>query len=206
MSPAVEIAGHASGAYGVRVVTIAALDDSDLARRIQASPDGAARDEEAVLCDRFARRIRLFGLRHLGEEHLAMELVQRVLVIVLEKLRGGAIREPERIASFVLGTARLVTREMCRHAVRESPLPDGVEETGADEREPSGILDPDHLARCIEELAERERAVTLLTYYGEQDAAQIGAALGSTPGNVRVIRHRALERLRRCLGLMEEEP
>lgn len=205
MSPAVAVAGHAPGAYGACVVSIAALDDSDLARRIQASPGGAARGEESELCARFARRIRLFGLRHLRDEHLAMELVQRVLVIVLEKLRGGAIRDPERIASFVLGTARLVTREMCRDGARESPLPDGAEETAADERDPQEPLGADHLARCLEELAERERAVTLLTYYGEQDAAEIGAALGTTPGNVRVIRHRALERLRRCLGLAEEE-
>ena len=32
--------------------------------------------------------------------------MQDVLVMVLQKLREGAVREPERVASFVLGTAR----------------------------------------------------------------------------------------------------
>lgn len=207
MTPAVAVAGRAPASYGSwRVDSIAALGDPDLARRIQAAPGGTAPAEEAVLCERFARRIRLFGLRHLRDEHLAMELVQRVLVTVLEKLRRGAIRDPERIASFVLGTARLAARELRREGARAAPIPDGFDAAGEDADGGEEPLLGDHLARCLEALAERERAVTLLTYYAEQDAAGIGAALGTTPGNVRVIRHRALERLRRCLGLGEEEP
>ena len=207
MSAAGRIAGYEPRAYGSTCVDpIPALDDSDLARRIQACPDGSARGEEAELCGRFAQRVRLFGVRHLRDDLLARELVQRVLVVVLEKLRAGAIRDPSRIASFVLGTARLVSLEMSRHPAREAPLPDAVEEIAADEPDAQEPLDSDHLARCLELLAERERAVTLLTYYGEQDATEIAAALGTTPGNVRVMRHRALERLRLCLGLVEEEP
>ena len=34
--------------------------------------------------------------------------------IVLERLRGGRLREPERIASFVLGMCRLVVLEIRR--------------------------------------------------------------------------------------------
>ena len=40
------------------------------------------------------------------------DLIQRVMLVVLSKLRGGEVREPERIDSFVLGTARMVTREL----------------------------------------------------------------------------------------------
>jgi RNA polymerase sigma-70 factor (ECF subfamily) len=54
---------------------------------------------------RLAPRVRLYGLRHLRDRHAAADLVQQVLLMTLERLRAGKVREPERIASFVLGTA-----------------------------------------------------------------------------------------------------
>jgi DNA-directed RNA polymerase specialized sigma24 family protein len=39
----------------------------------------------------------------------------------------------------------------------------------------------------------------LLTYYAERDAPRIAVELGVSPGAVRVIRHRAMARLRDCV-------
>jgi RNA polymerase sigma-70 factor (ECF subfamily) len=52
-------------------------------------------------------------------------------------------------------------------------------------------------------LAERERMVVLLTFYADRSARQAGEELGVSEGNVRVIRHRAIERLRKCLTSRE---
>jgi DNA-directed RNA polymerase specialized sigma24 family protein len=41
--------------------------------------------------------------------------------------------------------------------------------------------------------------VVLLTFYGEKTAGEVGQELGVKEGNVRVIRHRAIERLRTCM-------
>jgi RNA polymerase sigma-70 factor (ECF subfamily) len=41
--------------------------------------------------------------------------------------------------------------------------------------------------------------VVALSFYAERDADAIGAELRMSPGNVRVVRHRALARLRSCL-------
>jgi RNA polymerase sigma-70 factor (ECF subfamily) len=60
-------------------------------------------------------------------------------------------------------------------------------------------LDADHLERCLARLAERERMVVVLTFYGEKTAGEVGQELGVKEGNVRVIRHRAIERLRTCM-------
>jgi RNA polymerase sigma-70 factor (ECF subfamily) len=38
-----------------------------------------------------------------------------------------------------------------------------------------------------------------MTYYDDRAADEVGAALGLSPGNVRVIRHRGIERLRLCV-------
>ena len=64
-------------------------DDAALARRISGRHDAAA---EAAICRRFGPRIRLFGLKHLRSEAAAADLVQDVLVMVLTKLRDGAVR------------------------------------------------------------------------------------------------------------------
>src|SRR6187200_1041658 len=83
-----------------------AVDDAALARRIIACAPDRDRLAEAELCRRLGPRIRLYGLKHLRDKASAADLMQDVLVMVLQKLREGAVREPERVASFVLGTAR----------------------------------------------------------------------------------------------------
>ena len=61
-------------------------------------------------------------------------------------------------------------------------------------------LDRDRLAGCLETLAERERSVVLLSFFADQAADEVGAALELSAGHVRVIRHRALGKLRACLS------
>src|SRR3989304_77816 len=74
------------------------------------------------------------------------------------------------------------------------PLPPAAPASAA---KPLG-LDP--LSRCLERLPERERAVVVLSFYSERGSDEIAAELGLSPGNVRVVRHRALTRLRDCMG------
>jgi RNA polymerase sigma-70 factor, ECF subfamily len=178
-----------------------ALDDGALARRIAASSDPAA---EAELCRRLAPRVRLYGLRHLRDRHAAADLVQQVLLMTLERLRAGKVREPDRIASFVLGTCRMVVLEMRRGTRRREDLLEAYGDTDAVFEAPEPLaLDADRLAGCLEALAERERSVVALTFFADQPAEAVGKALGLAAGNVRVIRHRALGRLRECMGAGE---
>jgi RNA polymerase sigma-70 factor (ECF subfamily) len=50
---------------------------------------------------------------------------------------------------------------------------------------------------------ERERTVVLLTFYGDRSSREIAQTLGISEGNVRVIRARAIDRLRACMGPAE---
>ncbi|HEU4922009.1 MAG TPA: sigma-70 family RNA polymerase sigma factor [Burkholderiales bacterium] len=181
--------------------TIAALDDGALARRIAeagGAPDGVA---EAELYRRLAPRVRLYGLRHLRDRQAAADLAQQVLLMTLERLRAGKVREPERIASFVLGTCRMTVLEMRRGTRRREALLEayGDKEEMFEAAEPLA-LDPDRLAGCLEQLAERERSVVVLSFFSDKAADAVGAELGISGGNVRVIRHRALGRLRKCMN------
>jgi RNA polymerase sigma-70 factor, ECF subfamily len=60
-------------------------------------------------------------------------------------------------------------------------------------------LDAPRLAACLRALADRDRLVVLLTFYADREAPRIAADLGVSPGAVRVIRHRAMARLRDCV-------
>ena len=178
--------------------------DGDLARAVAACPTGSAEGAESELYRRFAPRVRLYGLRHLRDEDAARDLVQQVMLLTIEKLRGGSVRDADQIASFVLGMSRTMARDLKRlewrrERLREAFLtPHAVDVPAADT-----AFDVDRLERCLARLAERERVIVLLTFYAERTAREVGDELGVKEGNVRVIRHRAIERLRTCMTSVE---
>ena len=184
---------------------LAGLDDGALARRVAEAgraPDSAA---EAELYRRLAPRVRLYGLRHLRDRQAAADLAQQVLLMTLERLRAGEVREPEKIASFVLGASRMTVIEMRRGTRRrEALLETWGDAAEAFEAPEPLVLDPDRLAGCLGALSERERSVVVLTFFADKPADEVGAELAISAGNVRVIRHRALARLRGCLGVGED--
>lgn len=181
------------------------LGDADLARRIASAASSGAPDAEAELYSRLAPRVRLYGLRHLRDEQSAADLTQQVLLMTIERLRGGKIREPERLASFVLGMSRMVVLDLKRGSRRRAR----ALEQFADDLPRVGLadgprLDTERLTACLERLGERERSVLVLTFHSERTAFEVAQELGLTAANVRVIRHRALARLRLCMT--GEEP
>jgi RNA polymerase sigma-70 factor (ECF subfamily) len=181
--------------------------DATLVRRIAAAAPERDSAAEAEICRRFAPRVRLFGLRHLRNESAAADLAQDVLIITLEKLRAGVVRDAERLAAFVLGTARQCIVDSRRNTARRErildtfpiDLPPLIEES-------SEPLDTARLHECLQSLPERERTVLLMTFYADDSAQTVGNALGLSAANARVVRHRGIERLRHCMKLDEEFP
>jgi RNA polymerase sigma-70 factor (ECF subfamily) len=182
-------------------VAMGTLTDGELARRIAAP--GQARAEEGELYARFARRVQLYGLRHLGDETLAADLVQDVMALVIARLRQGKVREPERIGSFVLGTARTMSHDVRRGQRRRAERERQAAAEAVTQVGPVEPLPAERMAACLAELSERERSVVVMSMCAGHSAPEIGEALGMSAGNVRVVRHRALSRLRACMGLEE---
>jgi RNA polymerase sigma-70 factor (ECF subfamily) len=175
-----------------------AADDAELALRIGTGTD---REAEAELFRRMAPRIRLYGLRHLRDPHASDDLTQQVMITTLEALRAGRLREPGKLASFVLGACRMTVLELRRGAQRKQRLLDQFgQDLLAPAPPPLPHLDRERLARCMEGLKERERAVVVMTFYDEQTGADVAGFLGVSEANVRVIRHRAIRDLRACMG------
>lgn len=181
-------------------------DDASLARQVAARGAPAA-TAEAELCRRLAPRIRLYGLRHLRSPEAAADLVQQVLMTTLERLRAGEVREPGRIASFVLGMSRMVCIDLRRiDARRERLLQAWAQDLAGAVAEAPAAVDDQRLAGCMGRLSERERSVLVLTFYDDRGAGEVGAELGLSEANVRVIRHRGLQRLRACMDAVESAP
>jgi RNA polymerase sigma-70 factor, ECF subfamily len=174
--------------------------ETALARRIASAAPGEAVDAEAALYRLLAPRARRYGLRHLGDPHAAEDLMQHVMALTLEQLRSGGLRVPERVLSFVLGACRLTVLEFRRGERRRADL---LQRYGDALAPDAGAGAPTAgeacVATCLQRLPERERSVLLMSFIEEREAAEVGAALGLSPGNVRVIRHRAVARLRGCV-------
>ena len=180
---------------------LSAVSDGELARAIASAPPAEAQAEESELYRRFARRVQMYGRKHLRDDSAADDLAQQVLLVTIERLRAGEVRNPEEIGSFILGTSRMLAGSMTRKTRRREGL-------RAQFHAPALYVEPDvasgdsvAVERCLHALAERDRRVLVLTFYAEKTSPEIAAELGVTGTVVRVARHRALERLRDCVGL-----
>jgi RNA polymerase sigma-70 factor, ECF subfamily len=179
-----------------------AMEDAALARAIAGAGTAIDAAAEAELCRRFAPRVRLYGLRHLRDPHAAADLAQQVLMMTLERLRAGKLREPERLASFVLGMSRMLVMDLRRGSARREALLEtwvpayaGMTEGEAVEDAEPRVFERERLVACLDGLSERERSVVVASFFDEKPAAE----LGLSAGNLRVIRHRALGKLRGCM-------
>jgi RNA polymerase sigma-70 factor, ECF subfamily len=74
----------------------------DLVRRIVSGEPAA----EAELVQRFSRALSFLLRRLTRDEAAAEDLYQETFRLVIEKLRRGELREPERLPGFVSGMAR----------------------------------------------------------------------------------------------------
>jgi RNA polymerase sigma-70 factor (ECF subfamily) len=179
------------------------LTDTELALAI-ASGEGAAA-AEALLYRRFAARVELYGVRHLRSRAAAKDLVQEVLLRVVQALRARRLDQPERLGSYVLGTCRNAARDALRVELKQERVARaaavGAEGSVAPSEEPA--LEEQVVLRlfgCMGHLPQREAAVVRMSFWEDRLAEDIGARLGVSAGNVRVIRHRALVKLVGCMN------
>lgn len=179
-----------------------------LVQRIRAG-EGAA---EAELVERFRRGLVLVLRRRSGDPALAEDLAQETLALVLEKVRSGAVNEPERLAGFVHGTARhllFAHRRKSGRLVALDPARDqdpGGERPRAEEVRQAGPDQLDELVRredarlvrhLLGELAvSRDREVLFRFYLSDEPREVICRRLGIDPGHFRRVLFRARERLR----------
>jgi RNA polymerase sigma-70 factor (ECF subfamily) len=156
---------------------------------------------EAEVCVSFAPRIRALAMRHLKDRSLADDIVQEVLAAVVVALRERRIESPTHVGPYVLSAARRRVSDAARTDYRRSALAPELEASveqrmaGPDQR----YLEMEHLVRAMAPLSGRERQVMSETLTSGRTADEIAALVGTTPANIRVLRHRALAKMRAAL-------
>jgi len=179
-----------------------------LVRRI-GSGDATAEEE---LVRRYSRGL-LFHLRRMtADPDLSDDLHQETFRVVLERLRGGAIADPERLSGFILGTGRNLflggwrkrTRRGERDAVDVAELEILDDAPGPLDQ----VLREEELGevrRLLGELAtDRDRQVLFRFYVAEEAKERICADLGLSSLHFNRVLFRARQRFKDLLAQLGE--
>jgi RNA polymerase sigma-70 factor (ECF subfamily) len=172
---------------------------ADLVSRIMAGDQQA----EADLVERYNRGVKIIIRLKVGDAAIAEDLYQETFCLVLEKIRRGEVREPEKLAGFVCSVARnLAVGHFRRPAWREVSI--GAEETtslphlGPTQLE--GLLRKEKIELVRQVLNEmpnqRDIQVLFRFYIAEEEKDKICADYGLTSSQFNLVLHRARERYR----------
>lgn len=92
---------------------------SDLVRRIGAGETGA----EAELVERSGPTLRWLARRFTRTDADAEDVYQETLMVALAKIRGGEVRQPERLAGFLRALAKNIAIQRYRRRGEEAEQP-----------------------------------------------------------------------------------
>lgn len=187
------------------------LDDGDtasaagpavarLVERVQAGDPAA----ETELVTRFSHGLLLMLRRLTGNPALADDLHQETLALVLEKIRRGEVREPERLAGFIRSTARNLFIADRRKEARYSPLPEDGERIFPERSPEAAPFDraaageeAQQVQQILSELRyDRDRQLLLRFYLRDDSKEEICSDLEIEPERFHMVLHRARERMR----------
>lgn len=180
--------------------TLDAAAAIDLVRRIVAGEDRA----ETELVERCGATLRFLTRRFTRTEADAEDLYQETLMLALEKIRGGEVRAPERLAGFLRALAKNLSIQRYRRRGVDAETPSDTLAEAPDQSQPDPLGGLLHLERArmtralLAELnVSRDREVLARYYIGEEDSARICSDLGIDADHFYRVLHRARQRYRR---------
>lgn len=175
-----------------RAALLTAEEQRTLAEGVR-NHDSAAEEDFVRL---FSNRVACLALARTGNREAARDLTQDVMLAAVLALRNGHLRDGERLAGFVYGTARNLINNYLRTRSRMpqeqpiegacalSPLPDPLEEADRDAV----------VRRALTDLDAIDRKILLLTLVEGLKPGEIAVQLGLTSDVVRARKSRALKK------------
>jgi RNA polymerase sigma-70 factor (ECF subfamily) len=163
--------------------------------------------------ERFRVRLRYFAARRLRDWAEAEDVAQEALRRTLEALTAGRVEDPKALSSFLFQTAEHICQHRALSAGREKRalhlFASSSKAESQEHGDPLGSLISAErgaeVRRALETLDSGDREILALTYVEALRSSEIADRLRLTEGNVRVRRHRALQRLARLLGVTDGE-
>jgi RNA polymerase sigma-70 factor, ECF subfamily len=168
----------------------------ELAVRIQAGEPKA----EVELIERYSRGVSIIVGRIARDFALVDDLCQETFRLVLEKVRGGELREPERLSGFVCGVARNLAIEQVRQPQRMQPLEAGSPLTDP-KRDPLDELLAQEQIKAVRQVLQemkelRDREILRRFYLMEEEKDSLCAVFGISSLHFNRVLYRARERFR----------
>ena len=152
---------------------------------------------EEELVHLFSNRVAFLVRTRTRDPEAARDLTQEVLLAVVLALRNGHLREAERLAAFVYGTARNVINNYLRTRSR-SPREDAIDDdlhAANHSQDPFEDAERTALVRnALGVLDSVDRRILLLTLVKGLKPGEIAARLGLTSDVVRTRKSRALKK------------
>jgi RNA polymerase sigma factor (sigma-70 family) len=173
--------------------SLAYPQQSSLAERVR-SRDPSAEEEFVHV---FSNRVAFLARTRVPDRETARDLTQEVMLAAVLAIRDGQLRDAERLAAFVFGTARNVINNHLRtrgRLPREHPIDD-------DKLVQASLRDPVEdnersalLQRALAALDSIDRTILWLTLVEGLKPGELGVRLGLTSEVVRTRKSRALKK------------
>lgn len=177
-----------------------AVSDRDLMVRL------AAGDREALapLMERHYQRVYRIALSYLRHPDDALDTVQETFVKAFQKADqwDGSTGAGPWLSRVAVNQSIDRWRRNRRRQATFTPLVDGDHDESLADTSPDpgrrvqGRETRDRLARALDQLPEKQRAVVVLRHYHEMSLEEIAVTLGIRLGTVKSSLHRALGRMR----------
>jgi RNA polymerase sigma-70 factor (ECF subfamily) len=172
--------------------------------------EGDARAEDELV-ERYANGVRLV-IRQSAPDGSVEDISQETFCLVVQKIRHGEVREPERLSGFIVSVARNLMIDHIRRTSRQRAREDPVDMAALCSPEPSPL---DRLLQEQRKLlarrvlaampSERDRTVLFRFYIADEDKECICADLGLSSLHFNQVLFRAKERFRTLLEEMDSE-
>lgn len=148
----------------------------------------------------FSKGIRFFLCRQLGPQELD-DRVHDTFVIVVEAIKRGDLREPDRLMGFVRTIVRRQVAAYIDAAVQtrreQADIDAGlviVDRAANPEREAMGREQEDFMLRVLSELSSRDREILIRFYLREEEQETICSEMNLTDTQFRLLKSRAKAR------------
>ncbi len=155
-------------------------------------------DAEADFVRLFTGRLRMMIAARVRDRETVRDLAQEALLASLTALRGGELRDPERLAAFVYGVGRNVANNhVRRQQAQPVRVPLDVETAGPAER-PVDLEEEERrrlAERALDVLGPDERHVLTLTLVEGLKPGEIARRLRLSVDVVRTRKSRALKKV-----------
>jgi RNA polymerase sigma-70 factor, ECF subfamily len=159
------------------------------------------REAEVELVERYSRFVKVIIRREISDSAVADDLYQEIFWTIIEKVRQGSLREPEKLSGFVCGVARNHVMHYFRRAARREISTENEEAVPLPLSAPEQLKEllqkekADLVWQVLKEMPnERDVQVLIRFYIAEEEKERICADLGLTSLHFNLVLHRARAR------------